>query len=83
MSDKANTTFTVSPDAEVNAAFFTVSPGAFEPRYIAFNNVPIAEYHPDTDTVTFDWPHIEQEAANEMSYSRAIAKILLAARLGC
>jgi hypothetical protein len=82
MSDEANATFTVSPGAEVNATF-TVSPGAFEPRYIAFHNVPIAEYHPDTDTVTFDWPHIEQEAANEMSYSRAIAKILLAARLGC
>jgi hypothetical protein len=81
MSDEANATFTVTPGADLTSSF--VVEMKLEPYYIAFNSVPIAEYHPDTDTVTFNWPRIEQEAANEKSYSRAIAKILLAARLGC
>jgi hypothetical protein len=60
--------------------WFTISPDAFLQRSLWFGNVVVAEYHVDTDTVTFDWPRIEEEAANENSYIRGIAKILLAAR---
>jgi hypothetical protein len=53
-------------------------------RPIAFGihapgNVVIAQYHPESDTTTFDWPAIEREATCE-SWCRGIAKILLAAR---
>jgi len=43
-------------------------------------NAPMAEWNIATDTVTFNWPAIEQAAADARTSLQGIAKILLAAR---
>ena len=64
------------PGVNLQAINFSPSPiGIHGP-----GNVVVAQYHPDSDTTTFDWPAIEREAARAESWLHGIAKILLAAR---
>ncbi|MDP9095340.1 MAG: hypothetical protein M3N26_02085 [Pseudomonadota bacterium] len=50
-----------------------------EPPASVETDAPAAQWHPETDTVTFDWFSIEQVAASD-GPNQPMAKLLLAAR---